>query len=247
MINKKLVLIFLSIFWASPAYLEDLRNLPQKSIFNQSHEKSIALDPFPIGARGLALRAEFEMAFTSNLSFIFPIKAAWIDSERFSFIYQSGYGHIDPYNHINNVSELLGAKNITQEVEISLGFGIKFYPNGEPFKKGFFIKPSFTIGYAKLNFSHKSINKIIPTNGSWPAPTEIILPIEDKDFKVNNQSLVFVPEIAVGYQMLFTNCFLVSLEGGAKYRLFTDKEIAQYTPELAGFEPTLSLMVGYLW
>ena len=217
------------------------------STFGHSEPRHMAIliDPFIPGARGLTAKGEFEAVVMDNLSIIVPFRGIWIDSENLPFLYKSGYAHLDPYNYVDDFLELFNAKDIIKEKELTLGIGIKLYPNSKPLENGFYIKPIFTIGYAWLNYEHKAVQiKIEPESRIFP---NLRVPINDKDISKIIKSMVVVPEILVGYNMTFASRLLLSLEIGAKYRLFHKQEFVKHVPRLTGFEPSLSFMLGYTW
>ncbi len=213
--------------------------------YSETHNMAISIDPFIPGARGITAKGEFEVTVMDNLSIIVPFRGIWIDSEKFPLLFKSGYAHLDPYHHVDDILEFFDAKDIIKEKELTLGIGIKLYPNSKPLKNGFYIKPIFTVGYAWLDYEHKGVQIQIKHDSSlFP---NIWLPINDKDISKIIQSFVFVPEILVGYNITFASHFMFSLEIGAKYRLFHKQEFVEHVPRLTGFEPSLSSMLGYTW
>jgi hypothetical protein len=210
------------------------------SSLGYAHPKmALSVDPFIPGARGLAAKGEFEIAIIDNLSLIVPFRGVWIDSEKFSFLFKSGYAHIDPYNYMDNILKLFESKDIIREKEFTTGIGFKLYPNSKPLQNGFYIKPVFTMGYAWLDFEHVPI---VPAS-----LTRYFFTFTDKVISEKIQSAVFIPEILIGYNITFASHLIISLEIGAKYRLFYKQEFATFVPRLTGLEPSLSLMLGYTW
>ncbi len=202
-------------------------------------QMAFSLDPFIVGARGLSTKGEFEVVILDNLSLVVPFRGIWIDSENLPYLFKSGYAHVDPHNYIDKFLEYLNSRDIIKEKEFTVGVGVKLYPNFKALQNGFYIKPVFTMGYALLDFKHVPI--AVKSWAGW------VVDFQDKAFNTKVQSAVFVPEILVGYNVAFASHLIISLEIGAKYRLFYKQEFVKHVPRLTGLEPSLSLMLGYTW
>lgn len=213
------------------------------------HKNAFSVDILPVGARGLVLKTEYERIILSNVSLVTQLRGGWISSDKLPFIYSSGYAHFDPYNHVNNILSLFGASESVSETEILAGVGFKLYPQIKPFNNGFYIKPTFSMGYGKVWLTTtEPENSIFFVTGNlfagykfWESTTDQLA------FSKGVGSLIFIPEITVGYNVVFADRLMISLEGGAKYRLYSNIRIAKYLPALTGFEPSLSFMLGTLW
>ena len=217
-------------------------NLVKAQEENETSQMSLAFDVFPFGSRGLSFEAEHELKVTKSSTLVFALRGSWVNSEVLAFSYHSS--PYDPYVYIDQFLKLAGGSEIVEEFLFTAGAGIKLHLN-DALEDGFYFKPVLTIGYAHLKVDHKA-PKIVVTNNGVIVP-DFIVPLNDKDFLAEEQSFALVPEAMVGYHLEFRNNWFVAIEGGVKYRFFTNGRFVEIAPRLTGYEPSLGFYSGYHW